>query len=93
MDALSTLSAAAKLPSQAKAKIDKTAEDFEAVFLSQMLEQMFADVDLTAGYEGPGEDVYKSFMLDEYGKIIAKSGGIGIADHIRREMLKMQETL
>ncbi len=73
-------------------RINKTAEDFEAVFLSQMMEQMFADVDLSPGYDGPGEDVYKSFLLDEYGKMIAKTGGIGIADHVRNEMLKLQET-
>ena len=30
-------------------------------------------------------------MTEEYGKIIARSGGIGVADHVKREMLRMQE--
>lgn len=107
MDALSALPAAAdtgqslsqnrlnavknRVSEKDAARIDKVATDFEAVFLAQMMEQMFADVDLSPGFDGPGEDVYKSLMLDEYGKVIAKAGGIGVADHIRREMLQLQE--
>ena len=30
-------------------------------------------------------------MVQEYGKAIARSGGIGIADSVQREILKMQE--
>jgi len=70
---------------------DKAAEEFEAVFLSQMLEHMFAETDMMPMSEGPGEDIYKSMLIDEYGKIIARTGGIGVADHVKREMLKMQE--
>jgi len=29
--------------------------------------------------------------LQEYGKTIAKHGGIGIADNVQREMLRLQE--
>lgn len=73
------------------AEIDRVAEDFEAVFLSQMLENMFADVDVDPMSDGTGEEVYKSMMLEEYGKIVARSGGIGVADHVKREMLRIQE--
>lgn len=74
-----------------KAKIDKAAEDFESVFLSQVLEELFSDIDIDPGNDGPGEDIYKSLLLDQYGKIIAKAGGIGIADHVRREIMQLQE--
>jgi hypothetical protein len=30
-------------------------------------------------------------MIDEYGKLISRSGGLGIADQVKREMLKIQE--
>ena len=30
-------------------------------------------------------------LQDEYAKLISRSGGIGIADAVLREMLKMQE--
>ena len=30
-------------------------------------------------------------MVEQYGKSIARSGGIGIADSVEREILKLQE--
>lgn len=73
------------------AAIEKAAQEFEAVFLAQMMEHMFADVDLDPASEGPGEDIYKSLLIDEYSKLMARSGGIGVADHVKREMLRIQE--
>ncbi|HEY9164309.1 MAG TPA: rod-binding protein [Magnetovibrio sp.] len=73
-------------------KIRKTAEEFEAVYLSQMLRPMFDGIEVEAPFGGgQAEDMYRSLMVDEYGKSIAKSGGIGIADQVVREMLRMQE--
>ena len=71
---------------------NKAAEDFEAVFLSQMLQHMFNGVDMNPlGGDGPDKEIYQSMLIDEYGKIIARSGGIGVADHVKREMIRMQE--
>lgn len=71
--------------------IKETAEKFEAQFLSVMLGQMFTATDLGAPFGGgPGEDMFKSFMTEAFGKQMAKSGGIGVADAVGREMLKMQ---
>lgn len=85
----------------------KTGEQFEAMFISQMLEHMFANVKLdgfssiTAEEEeenispfagGDSKDeIFKTMMLDEYGKAVAKAGGIGIAGYISKELLKSQE--
>jgi peptidoglycan hydrolase FlgJ len=68
-------------------KLNAAAEDFEAVFLSQMLQHMFDGIepDETFG-GGHAEEVYQSFMVEEYGKIIARSGGIGMKDHVLRQM-------
>jgi flagellar protein FlgJ len=84
---------AAKAHVAAPEAIDKAAQDFEAVFLSQMLQHMFSDIDMNPMTEeaGPGEDIYKSMLIDEYGKILTRAGGIGVADHVKREMLKVQE--
>lgn len=78
-------------PAQMK-KIDETAQDFEAVFISQMLEHMFEGVNsnaVTGG--GEAEEIYQSMMIDEYGKIIAGRGGVGLADHVKRQLLTLQE--
>lgn len=70
----------------------QAAEDFEAVFLAQMLAPMFETLK-TGGLfgGGPGEDIYRSLMVEEYGKAIARSGGVGIADQVERELLRLQE--
>jgi len=70
----------------------RVAQDFEAFFLSQMMKPMFDGIEAEEPFGGgAGEDMYRALQIDEYGKAIAKNGGIGIADSIMREILKMQE--
>ena len=70
----------------------KTAQEFEAFFLSQMFEVMSAGVK-TDGPMGGGqaEGKWRSFLNDEYGKVMSKGRGIGIADMVYNQMIKMQE--
>lgn len=72
---------------------DKTAREFEAMVLTQMLQPMFAGLKIGEGTFGGGhaEEVFHTMLVEEYGKVIAKAGGMGIADMVRREMLKAQE--
>ena len=70
----------------------KTAEDFEAFFLSQTFEQMFMSVAPDALFGGgSAEEAYRSMLFQEYGKAVAQRGGIGLADSVQREILKLQE--
>jgi Rod binding domain-containing protein len=74
-----------------RAAIKKTAGDFEASFLSNMLGQMFEGVETPAPFGGgEGEAAYKSFLVEAYAKQMTKSGGVGVASAVQREMLKMQ---
>ena len=75
------------------AAVKKIAGDFESMFISQMVEQMFTGDSLGGDAFGSPEsdEIYKSMMVDEYAKAIVKSGGIGIADYVKRELLKQQE--
>ena len=74
------------------AAVTKTAKDFEAFFISQMLESMFKEVPINSFFGGgQAEGVWRSMMLQQYGRAIADHGGIGIADMVSREMLKIQE--
>ncbi len=71
----------------------KAAQSFEAFFISQMLADMFAGVETDPLFGGgPGETVFRSLMIDEYGKAVAGSGGVGIADSVLREIVRLQET-
>jgi Rod binding domain-containing protein len=40
---------------------------------------------------GHGEEMWRSMLNQEYGKEVAKSGRLGIADNVTKAMLKMQE--
>ena len=70
----------------------RAAKDFEAFFLSQMVGTMFSGIK-TEGPFGGGfsETIYKSMLAEEYGKAMAQRGGVGIADSVQREILKLQE--
>lgn len=83
---------AAGQPGGGQTSMARAAQDFEAMFLSQLLQPMFENVDMSPmGGDSPGSGVYKDMLVKEYGKAIADAGGIGIADEVRQEMLRMQE--
>ena len=75
-----------------KAKIAGTAEDFEAFFISRMMESMYEGVS-TDGMFGGGnaERMYRSLLLNEYGKQMAKTGTVGVKDDIMRSIIEIQE--
>lgn len=74
------------------AKVEEAAQDFEAQFLSQMLENMYSTVEVNPDFGGgQGEEIYRSLLVNEYGKLIARTGGIGVADHVKKELLRLQE--
>lgn len=72
--------------------VRKTAKDFEAFFLTQMMEYMFEGI-ATDGAFGGGfsEGIFRSFMLQEYGKTLANAGGFGLGDAVMKEILTLQE--
>lgn len=70
----------------------KAGEEFEAFFLTQMLEHMFKGIKTDGLFGGGyGEGVYRSVMLQEYGRVLSKAGGLGIADMVGRELISLQE--
>lgn len=73
-------------------KIDDAAQEFEAVFLSEMFKPMFdgIKVDETFG-GGKGEEIFGDMLVSEYGKSMAAAGGIGIASFVREELIRQQE--
>ncbi len=72
-------------------KAREAAEDFEAVFLSQMLATMTSELGGAGGVAGESNDVYQDMFTQEVAKMISRSGGIGVADTVLQEMLKIQE--
>lgn len=74
-----------------KQTVAETAQAFEASFLSAMLQPMFAGLSTEAPFGGgKGEEMFRSFLTDAIAKQVAKGGGVGVADTVQREMLKLQ---
>ncbi len=70
----------------------EAAQEFEAFFLSQVLESMFKGIK-SGGMFGGGkaEAAFRPMMFQEYAKLLAERGGIGLADAVMRELLITQE--
>ena len=84
--------AANSAPAARAAQALEIAEQFEALFLSQMLAPMFENLKTDGPFGGgSSEGIYRSLMVEEYGKSIAQAGGLGIAEAVQREILNMQE--
>ncbi len=77
---------------QAAAKLRKTATEFESMFLESSLDRLTQSegTDGPLGENGTGGGVYRSMLTKEYAGQIVKSGGVGIADQVFREMMKLQ---
>ena len=75
-----------------EAKARKTATEFESMFLESSLDRLTQSegTDGPLGENGTGGGVYRSMLTKEYATQIVKSGGVGIADSIFREIMKMQ---
>jgi Rod binding domain-containing protein len=73
-------------------QLREAARDFEAFYLARALEPMFEGLSSEAPFGGGmAEDMWRSLLIDEYGKAIAKAGGIGIADAVVRGLVDIQQ--
>lgn len=63
----------------------QAAQEFEAVFLAQVLAK------LNPGLDGDERSPFHDMFNDELAKLISRSGGVGVADAVLKEMLKLQE--
>ncbi|HYH39705.1 MAG TPA: rod-binding protein [Azospirillum sp.] len=73
-------------------KLRKAANEFETQFLSQMLAPMFETIETDPMFGGGhGEEMFRSLLVNEYGKQMSTRGGFGIADSVYRELLRAQE--
>lgn len=73
-------------------KLRETGKEFESFFVGQMMEHMMAGIETDPNFGGGhGEEMWRSMLNQEYGKELAKSNKLGIADHVMRGMLLAQE--
>ena len=76
-----------------QAELRRAAEEFEAIFLAQMMAPMFEGLDTEGlGGGGMGEEIFRPMLIERYAEALSQAGGVGIADSIVRELMRLQET-
>lgn len=68
------------------------AREFEAMYLSQMVDEMLAQVDIGDFGGGQAEEHWRSFLAEAFGREIAEQGGAGIAASLRGALEAYAET-
>jgi peptidoglycan hydrolase FlgJ len=86
--------AASQLTSPAQmGHLKAQAKELEGVFLNTLMKEMFSSVkgekDLGGG--GFGEDTWRDMQAEQMANTIADAGGIGLADALMGDLLKIQE--
>lgn len=72
-------------------KATEAAREFEAVFIAEMMKPMFEGISTEAPFGGgKGEEVFRNMLLEEYGKIVSQTGGVGLAAEVKEAMIRMQ---
>lgn len=74
-------------------RIKKVSQEFESVFLNNMFEEMFAGIEEEDGPLGAGSggSAWRSMKVEEMAKSVSSAGGIGLAQHVQRQLIAMQE--
>jgi peptidoglycan hydrolase FlgJ len=92
LDALAPHKAAPNVADvKTRAQAEAVAQQFERMFISEMLAPMFQGLETDGPFGGGNaEATFRPMLLDQYSDSIAKGGGIGIADSVLKEILRMQ---
>ena len=75
------------------AKFQKAASDFESMAINQLLTPIFNTVDQSKSMfgGGEGEEAWKPMMITAIAKQMQAHGGLGLAQPIMQQMIRMQE--
>lgn len=82
---------AAKVPGSRENRAWNQAQNFEQVFLNTMFSQMFTGIGNDSPLGGKQSEAWRGMLVDEYAKSVTSQGGVGLANHIYRELIGAQE--
>ena len=88
------LPAPSTLPEAQQARTFATAQKFESMALSQLLQPMFDTADTSGSTFGGGaaEKTWRPMLVNEMATNIVKSGGLGLTQPVYQQMLHLQES-
>ena len=79
-------------PTMNSAQMMSAAHDFEAVFATQMMTPMFEGLEVNPMFGGgKGEEMFRTVLLDEYGKQMGQNDTLHMVNQLADAMLKAQE--
>ena len=82
-----TVAATDKTKAAASDRLKRAAQDFEAVFLRQMLSCLEKTTKVSSqGHNIAGQETYGSMIVDAVAEAVAKGGGLGLANVMARAM-------
>lgn len=68
-------------------ELKEACRDFEAIFIKQMLDSMKKTVPENSLMKGGmAEDIFEDMLYQEYASIISKSGDLGIAEMVYKQL-------
>jgi Rod binding domain-containing protein len=72
-----------------QSKLYKAAQDFEAIFVKQMLNSMRKTVDKSGFVDGGmAEEIFEDMLYDEYAAKMTRVAGFGLADQIYLQLAR-----
>lgn len=76
---------------RSREQAEGVAQQFERMFIAEMLRPMFEGIETDGPFGGGNaEATFRPMLIDQYADAIAKGGGVGIADAVLKEILRMQ---
>lgn len=79
------------LPDAQMEEMRRAAQDFESMVLRELLGPMFEALDTEGlGGGGAGERMFRPMLVGEYAEGMANRGGIGLADYVLAELVRLQ---
>jgi len=69
------------------------AQELEGMFINTLMKEMFSSLhsDSDAMGGGFGEDTWRGMQAEQMSDAVSRAGGIGLADSIMGDLLKIQE--
>jgi flagellar protein FlgJ len=74
-------------------KLRKQAVDLEGVFLNTLMKEMFSSIKTDEASFGGGfaEETWRGMQAEQFSNALAETGGIGLADQLMGDLLRLQE--
>ena len=79
-------------PGRAIDRLKEKAVELEGVFLNTLVSEMFKGLETDSMFGGGyAEETWRGMMAEQYAELMAKAGGIGMADQMVAALLEQQQ--